>query len=104
MLTWIAIVLLGLMLGWIASLVAGADTGLQVLLWIGAGLGGAVLGGALLTPWLGGGAIVVSGFSLPNLLLSLLGAIVVPAIALAQRRRGSSRPAPGAPRRVRKGG
>ena len=102
MLTWIAILLLGLVIGWLSSVIAGASTGLQVLMWIAAGLGGAALGGALLTPWLGGGAIVVSGFSLPNLLLSMLGAMTVPAAALGQRRRGARRAAPSASAPARK--
>lgn len=89
MLTWIAILFSGLVLGWIAAVVADVDRARDVLMWIGAGVGGAILGGALLTPWLGGGQIVVSGFSLPNLLLSLLGAFLVPAVALAQRHRAT---------------
>jgi uncharacterized membrane protein YeaQ/YmgE (transglycosylase-associated protein family) len=92
-LTWIAIVLIGLIIGWIAAMIADARTARDLLSWVLAGAVGAALGGALLTPWLGGGAIVVSGFSLPNLLLSLLGSVLVPAIALAVRRRGV-RPAP----------
>ena len=86
MLTWIVIVLAGMFVGWIAGVVADARSGGEVLLWILAGIAGAVLGGALLTPWLGGGAIVVSGFSLPNLLLAMLGTTVVPALALSRRR------------------
>ena len=94
MLTWIAILLLGTIVGWLSAVIAGVDTGVDVLLWVVAGLGGAILGGALLTPWLGGGAIVVSGFSLPNLLLALLGAVAIPAVAIARRRRGNPGTAP----------
>jgi hypothetical protein len=44
----------------------------------------------LLAPWLGGGSVLGDGFSMPNLLIALLGAAIVPAAALA-RRRGAMR-------------
>ena len=86
MLTWVFIVLCGAAIGWLASVIADAETVREVLAWIIAGIGGGVLGGLVLTPWLAGGPIVVSGFSLPNLLIAMLGTTVVPAIAMSRRR------------------
>ena len=45
-----------------------------------------LLGGLLLAPMLGGGSITSGDFSLPNLLISLLGAIILLAIVNLVRR------------------
>nr|WP_294168280.1 GlsB/YeaQ/YmgE family stress response membrane protein [uncultured Sphingomonas sp.] len=89
MFTWAGLVVLSALLGWVASVVWRAATGREILLSIGAGVVGGVLGGLLLAPQLGGGSIASGGaFSLPNLLISLLGAILLLTIVHLLRRVG----------------
>lgn len=86
MLTWILIIIVGGIIGWLASLVMKTDAQQGLLLNIVVGIVGAILGGLLLAPLLGGGSITSGNFSLPNLLISLLGAIVLLAIVNLVRR------------------
>ena len=55
---------------------------------IAVGVLGGVAGGLLFAPRLGGGPVGASNFSLPNLLISLLGSIVFLAIVTIAQRRG----------------
>jgi uncharacterized membrane protein YeaQ/YmgE (transglycosylase-associated protein family) len=68
--------IIGGILGWIASLIMGTDAQQGVFLNIVVGVIGALLAGFLLTPLFGVGTINQNNFSLPALLVSLLGAIV----------------------------
>ena len=72
--------------GWLASIIMRTDAQQGILLNIVVGIIGAVLGGLLLAPLLGGGSITTGDFSLPNLLISLLGAIILLAIVNLVRR------------------
>src|SRR5688500_8817840 len=87
---WILIIVVGGILGWLASIVMRTDAQQGILLNIVVGIVGAILGGLLLAPMLGGGSITSGDFSLPNLLISLLGAIILLA-AINLIRRGSVR-------------
>ncbi len=71
-------------------MVMRTDAQQGILLNIVVGIVGAILGGLLLAPMLGGGSITNGDFSLPNLLISLLGAIILLAIVNLVRR--GSRP------------
>ena len=84
--TWILIIIVGGILGWLASIVMRTDAQQGILLNIVVGIIGAILGGLLLAPLLGGGSITSGDFSLPNLLISLLGAIILLAIVNLVRR------------------
>lgn len=85
-LTWILLLLLSAALGWLASVILHADQARSVLLLIGLSMAGAVLGALLLTPVLAG-PVEPFGFSLPALLLSLLGSFILLGIAAVAGRR-----------------
>src|SRR5262245_17167400 len=73
-------------LGWIASLIMRTDAQQGVGLNIVVGIIGALVAGFLLTPLFGIGTINQSNFSLPSLVVSLLGAIILLAIVNFFRR------------------
>jgi uncharacterized membrane protein YeaQ/YmgE (transglycosylase-associated protein family) len=84
LLLWIII---GGILGWIASRMMGTDDQQGVLLNIVVGVVGAFIAGLLLSPLLGVGTINQSDFSLPSMLISLLGAVILLALVNAFRGR-----------------
>jgi uncharacterized membrane protein YeaQ/YmgE (transglycosylase-associated protein family) len=86
MVTWILIAIVGGILGWLASIVMRTDAQQGIILNIVVGIVGAILGGLVLAPLLGGGSITSGDFSLPNLLISLLGAVILLAIVNLVRR------------------
>ena len=77
---------MGGILGWIASLIMRTDAQQGVGLNIVVGIIGALVAGFLLTPLFGVATINQSNFSLPSLLVSLLGAIILLAIVNLFRR------------------
>ena len=84
-LSWIAIVLIGAVLGWLASVILHRGSARDVLGLTALGAVGAVLGALLITPVLAG-KLEPTGFSLPGVLLSLLGAfLALGLVVLAQR-------------------
>jgi uncharacterized membrane protein YeaQ/YmgE (transglycosylase-associated protein family) len=66
-------IMLGGILGWIASIIMHTNAQQGPMLNILVGIIGALLAGVLLTPLSGMGTIHQSNFSLPSLLLSLVG-------------------------------
>ena len=86
MINWILIIIIGGILGWLASIVMRTDAQQGILLNIIVGIVGAILGGLVLAPLIGGGNITQGDFSLPSLLVSLLGAIILLAIVNLFRR------------------
>ena len=76
----------GGIIGWIASKIMRADAQQGILLNIVVGIIGALLGGWLISPLLGQGTINQGDFSLGALLVSLLGAVVLLAIVNLFRR------------------
>jgi uncharacterized membrane protein YeaQ/YmgE (transglycosylase-associated protein family) len=79
-------IIVGGLLGWIASLIMHTNAQQGPMLNILVGIIGALLAGFLLTPLFGVGTINQSNFSLPSLLLSLLGAVILLAIVNLIRR------------------
>jgi uncharacterized membrane protein YeaQ/YmgE (transglycosylase-associated protein family) len=79
-------IIVGGILGWIASMIMRTDAQQGALLNIIVGIVGAILGGLLLAPLFGTGTINQGDFSLPSLLVSLLGAIILLAIVNLVRR------------------
>ena len=73
-------------LGWIASLIMRTDAQQGLFLNIVVGIIGALVAGFVLTPLFGIGTINQNNFSLPSLLVSLLGAIILLAIVNLFRR------------------
>ncbi len=86
MIDFIVWIIVGGILGWIASMIMGTDAQQGVLLNIIVGIVGALLAGWLLSPLFGVSTINQGNFSLPALLVSLLGAIVLLAIVNLFRR------------------
>ncbi|HEX6903641.1 MAG TPA: GlsB/YeaQ/YmgE family stress response membrane protein [Thermoanaerobaculia bacterium] len=82
----ILILIVGGLIGWIASIVMRTNAQQGVLLNIVVGIVGALLAGFLLAPLFGTGTLTGGDFSLPALLVSLLGAIVLLAIVNLFRR------------------
>ncbi len=86
MLNFIIWIIVGGLIGWVASLVMRTDAQQGTLLNIVVGIVGAFLAGLVLNPLFGGGTINQGDFSLSGLLISLLGAIVLLAIVNLFRR------------------
>ncbi|MBC7414552.1 MAG: GlsB/YeaQ/YmgE family stress response membrane protein [Herminiimonas sp.] len=80
---WIVI---GGILGWLASLVMKTDAQQGMILNVVVGVLGALLGGWLLAPLFGTGTINQNDFSLGSLLVSFLGAVVLLAVVNLLRR------------------
>lgn len=78
--------IVGGLLGWIASIVMGTDARQGIFLNVVVGIVGAVLGGWLLSPLVGTSTINQANFSLPGLVVSFLGAIVLLALVKLVRR------------------
>jgi uncharacterized membrane protein YeaQ/YmgE (transglycosylase-associated protein family) len=78
----------GAFIGWLASRIMGTSSQQGLILDIVVGIVGAVLAGWFLTPLFGITTINQSNFSLPALLVSLLGAIVLLAIVKLFTRKG----------------
>jgi len=80
---WIVV---GGILGWLASIVMRTDASQGLLLNIIVGIVGALLGGWLLAPLFGTGTINQNDFSISSLLVSFLGAVILLAIVNLVRR------------------
>ena len=80
---WLAV---GGVIGWIASLIMRTDAQQGILLNVVVGIVGSLLGGWFLSPLFGVSTINQSNFSLPSLLVSLLGAVILLAIVNLIRR------------------
>ncbi len=78
--------IVGGLIGWIASKIMNTDAQQGVGLNIVVGIVGALLAGWLITPLIGGSTINQGDFSLSGLVISLLGAIVLLAIVNLFRR------------------
>ena len=76
----------GGVIGWLASMVMRTDAQQGVLLNVIVGIIGAVLGGWLISPLIGAGTINQSDFSLAGLIVSFLGAVILLAIVNLFRR------------------
>jgi uncharacterized membrane protein YeaQ/YmgE (transglycosylase-associated protein family) len=87
--TFILWIVIGGILGWLASIVMKTNAEQGMLLNIIVGIVGAFLGGLLLAPLLGTGTINQSDFSIGSLFVSFLGAVILLAIVnFFRRRRG----------------
>ena len=67
----------GGLIGWLASLVMRTDAQQGLILNVVVGIVGALLGGFLLSPLIGSGTINQNNFSLPALVVSFGGAIIL---------------------------
>lgn len=78
--------IVGGIIGWVASLIMKTDAQQGIFLNIVVGIVGAFLGGWLFGLFFGGGADVNDGISLTSILVSLVGAIILLAIVNLFRR------------------
>ena len=72
--------IVGGILGWLASIVMRRDAQQGILLNVVVGIVGAFLGGFLLSPLLGAGTINMNDFLVMGLVVSFLGAVILLAI------------------------
>jgi uncharacterized membrane protein YeaQ/YmgE (transglycosylase-associated protein family) len=79
-------IIIGGILGWIASIIMRTNAQQGLFLNIVVGIIGALVAGFVLTPLFGIGTINQNNFSLPALLVSLLGAIILLAMVNLFRR------------------
>jgi len=76
--SWIILIIVGGIIGWIASLIMGTDSQQGLLLNIVVGVVGSLLGKWLFSDVLGlGGAAAAGTFTLAGLLWGVLGAIIL---------------------------
>jgi uncharacterized membrane protein YeaQ/YmgE (transglycosylase-associated protein family) len=78
--------IVGGLVGWVASMIMKTNAQQGVILNIVVGIVGAMIGGWVLSPMFGIGTINQNNFSLPALLVSLLGAVILLAIVNLVRR------------------
>jgi uncharacterized membrane protein YeaQ/YmgE (transglycosylase-associated protein family) len=84
-------IIVGALVGWVASQVMGTSGQQGLILNIIVGIVGAFVAGLVLTPLFGIATINQSDFSLPALLVSLGGAIILLAVINLVQGRGLSR-------------
>jgi uncharacterized membrane protein YeaQ/YmgE (transglycosylase-associated protein family) len=77
----------GGIIGWLASLVMRTDGQQGIILNVVVGIVGALIAGFVIAPLLGTGTINTSDFSVSGLIVSFLGAVVLLAIVNLVRRR-----------------
>lgn len=84
--TLIMILIVGGILGWLASLVMRTDGQQGIFLNVVVGIVGALVAGLLVTPFLGGAPITSGSFDIMSLVVSFLGALILLAIVNLIRR------------------
>jgi uncharacterized membrane protein YeaQ/YmgE (transglycosylase-associated protein family) len=77
----------GGLIGWVASKLMRTDGQQGIVLNVVVGIVGAVLGGWFLSPFVGVSTINQANFSVPGLLVSLVGAVILLGIVNLVRRR-----------------
>ena len=82
----IILLVVGGLIGWVASMIMRTDGQQGLFLNIVVGIVGALLAGFIITPLIGGVPITSGVISIPSVLVSLLGAIVLLAIVNMVRR------------------
>jgi uncharacterized membrane protein YeaQ/YmgE (transglycosylase-associated protein family) len=73
-------------IGWLASLVMKTDNQQGILLNVVVGIVGSVVAGWVISPLLGAGTINQGNFTLPSLVVSFLGALILLAVVNIFRR------------------
>ena len=88
--TLFMILIIGGVIGWLASLLMRTDGQQGIFLNVIVGIVGALIAGVVVTPFLGGAPITSGSFDIMSLVVSFLGAVVLLAI-INLFRRGSVR-------------
>ena len=84
--TFILIIVVGGVLGWLASMVMRTDAQQGLFLNIIVGVVGAILAGFFVTPLIGGAPITDGAFDIRSLIASFIGALILLAIFNLVRR------------------
>lgn len=84
--TFILIIIVGGILGWLASIVMRTDGSQGIILNVVVGIVGALLAGFLITPLIGGAPITSGSFDILSLVASFIGALILLAIVNLFRR------------------
>lgn len=84
--TLILVLIVGGIIGWLASMLMRTDGQQGVLLNVVVGIVGALIAGALVTPLIGGAPITSGSFDVLSLFSSFLGAVILLAIVNLFRR------------------
>lgn len=84
--TLILILIVGGVLGWLASILMRTDGQQGIFLNVVVGIVGAFIAGFVLTPFIGGSPITSGAFDIRSLLVSFLGAVVLLAVVNLFRR------------------
>lgn len=84
--TLILILIVGGIIGWLASLVMRTDARQGVILNVVVGIVGALIAGLVVTPLIGGAPITSGSFDLMSLLASFIGAVILLALVNLFRR------------------
>lgn len=84
--TLLLVLIVGGVIGWLASMVMRTDGQQGIVLNVVVGIVGALLAGFLITPLIGGAPITSGSFSAMSLISSFLGAVVLLAIVNLFRR------------------
>lgn len=82
----IILLIVGGIIGWLASMVMRTDGQQGIILNVVVGIVGALLAGFLVTPLIGGAPITSGSFDVMSLISSLIGAIILLAIVNLFRR------------------
>jgi len=82
----IILIIVGGVIGWLASIAMRRDGQQGLFLNIVVGIVGALLAGFILNPMIGGGNIMAGDYSASSLIVSFLGAVVLLAIVNLVRR------------------
>lgn len=82
----IILVIIGGILGWLASIVMRTDAQQGIFLNVIVGIVGALLAGFIVNPLIGGGNIMAGDFSVSSLVVSFIGAVVLLSIVNLVRR------------------
>jgi uncharacterized membrane protein YeaQ/YmgE (transglycosylase-associated protein family) len=80
------VIIIGGILGWLASLVMRTDAEQGIVLNIIVGIAGAVIAGWIISPFFGSPSITSGVFSIVAILVSLVGAVLLLAIVNLLRR------------------
>jgi uncharacterized membrane protein YeaQ/YmgE (transglycosylase-associated protein family) len=83
LMVWLAV---GGVIGWIASIVMNTNTQQGIVLNVVVGVVGALVAGWMISPLVGQGTINQGNFSLPSLLVSFVGAVILLAVVNLFRR------------------
>jgi uncharacterized membrane protein YeaQ/YmgE (transglycosylase-associated protein family) len=86
MINFIVWLIIGGVIGWLASLVMRTDAAQGIVLNIIVGIVGAMLGGWLISPLLGAASINQGDFSIMGLVVSFVGALILLAVVNLIRR------------------